>query len=907
MSFRILTLGRLAVHAGDTELTSLPAQPLRCGVLVYLAVERESTRDALMAMFWPERPPERARHSLSQTLYELRNELGEQWLEVQGDRLRTSGAVGADAIEFERAVALGEHERALQLYAGPFLEGVHLAETHEFEAWCDRQRSRLARLHRQARSAFISERVAHGDRAAALTAARRWVELDPLDDEAQHRFIELLAESGQRSEAIRQYETYAELLRRELEVEPLDETKALVARIREGGLEATLAKVGSPAPQAPAVEDQAPDTGGMEVTAASQAGPRVPARSPFRHRWLWWTAVGYAAAAFLGLQIAHLIVTAAGLPEASLRPFAALALFGFPIVVALVWALEPSLRGAAVDARAGPVPHLQKRPRLQTWRIGVVGVVALLSVAGGAAIWTRWPMTQRAGAGNERDPGPPPNHIAILYFDDVGEDKGLREFGDALTRALIDQFIPLSQLVIRSDNAVRQFRESDAPPDSIARRLNVAMLVDGSVARLADSVRVRVQLTEGRTGTALWAQTFAQPLKGEWDWTLIRAIGQDLAAALREQLGWEIRVREWRAGTVSHEAWQLAQRAYGFRRSGQQLLKTPNEAPLAADALRAADSLLSEAAKRDPDWVEPHLLRADLAEFWAILLSVPPQRSVEERRAALQTGLEHVERALKIDPGNPRALELRGVLTDAHLVFARPPDSLAEAELRERAERDFQEAVNRDPSLARAWARLSLIRFSRGQYDAAKFAAERAYEADAFHDRAEEILSILAKASFEMGDESEALRWCREGQRRFGRPPLLETELEILAWGESLRPDPARAWELVAQIERHPEPAIWGDRKQRLEMTVASVLARAGLRDSAIAVIERARLRNPSDPRRLPLEAAALARLGDGEGAVELLRRYLEREPVMGRQLLTRRQFEPLKRDPEYRALVSPN
>jgi DNA-binding SARP family transcriptional activator len=74
---QIKTLGRSAIFRDGTELKELEAQKQKVAILLYLAMEGAVSRDRLLTMFWPERSQEKARHSLSQVLYALRQELGE--------------------------------------------------------------------------------------------------------------------------------------------------------------------------------------------------------------------------------------------------------------------------------------------------------------------------------------------------------------------------------------------------------------------------------------------------------------------------------------------------------------------------------------------------------------------------------------------------------------------------------------------------------------------------------------------------------------------------------------------------------------------------------------------------------------------------------------------------------------
>ncbi len=91
MTLRLTTLGNPSAFLGPEEFTSLPGKPVTFGLLVFLAVEREATRDRLVSVFWPESTQENARHALSQTLYELRQTLGEDWVESAGNSVRVDG------------------------------------------------------------------------------------------------------------------------------------------------------------------------------------------------------------------------------------------------------------------------------------------------------------------------------------------------------------------------------------------------------------------------------------------------------------------------------------------------------------------------------------------------------------------------------------------------------------------------------------------------------------------------------------------------------------------------------------------------------------------------------------------------------------------------------------------------
>jgi DNA-binding SARP family transcriptional activator len=231
MDIHLITFGRLRCLLDDEELIDLPHQRSRCALLVYLAIEREASRESLYNLFWSDRDDEKARGALKQSLYELRRQLGADWIDPRPDPLTISALVRTDAADFEAAVQSGQLTAALELYRGDFLREFSLPNCKEFEFWVDRKRAHYARLHRTARRKRIAELMDTSAASDALLVARRWVELEPQDDEAQHKFIELLAATGERAEALRQYESYERQLAAD-QLQPLEQTVALVAALR---------------------------------------------------------------------------------------------------------------------------------------------------------------------------------------------------------------------------------------------------------------------------------------------------------------------------------------------------------------------------------------------------------------------------------------------------------------------------------------------------------------------------------------------------------------------------------------------------------------------------------------------------------------------------------------------------
>ncbi len=274
MSIRLTTFGGLKAFAGADELDWIQSQRLRAAILIYLAVERTAARTTLSRMFWPESDEERARQALRQNLYQLKQHLGDDWVEARSLDLRIRDDIEIDVVSFDAAVAHGNAEIAVRLYAGPFLDGVHLAEPNAWEDWVYAKRLSLARAFRSACRDWVQTCRSRGDLETAIEAAERWVAIDPQDDEGQHTLIETLADSGRRTDALRQFESYERVLAAE-GLTPLDETIQLIERIRNE-MEPGPAPVPGPGPLPP------------------PPGPGPPPPPPRPSQWLRRAAIALA-------------------------------------------------------------------------------------------------------------------------------------------------------------------------------------------------------------------------------------------------------------------------------------------------------------------------------------------------------------------------------------------------------------------------------------------------------------------------------------------------------------------------------------------------------------------------------------------------------------------------------------
>ena len=244
---------------GSFELFDGPGQPVRLstrkaeGLLTLLATRpgQPQARDKLCALLWPEVREAQARHSLRQTLLQLRKALSSAeaplFSDARGLQLSAS-AVSVDVIHMERCIALGTRDALLEAwhcYRGDLLEGFSVGEA-PFDDWLRSERERLRGQFAQALTQLVAIDGAAERHADAIRACSRLLELDPLREEAHRSLMRLLAAGGQRTAALQHYRAFAAKLRSQLCTEPDPLTQQLYAELE--GAASLRDSVSPPAP-----------------------------------------------------------------------------------------------------------------------------------------------------------------------------------------------------------------------------------------------------------------------------------------------------------------------------------------------------------------------------------------------------------------------------------------------------------------------------------------------------------------------------------------------------------------------------------------------------------------------------------------------------------------------------------
>jgi serine/threonine-protein kinase len=539
--------------------------------------------------------------------------------------------------------------------------------------------------------------------------------------------------------------------------------------------------------------------------------------------------------------------------------------------------LAEALRDAASRPDAQPLP----------WR-------RWMGVGLGAAAVVAAVLLSRDGAPAA---GPSLARVAVLYLRPQPPSPELEGLADALTELVIDELGQVAALEVLPPGAVQPFRAGAPSLEAVVRTLRAGVVVEGTVDSSSSRLRSTVRIIEGATLRQLASRSLERPVASP---EARAELARDLAGFVRARVGLEVRRRRDDREAPSGEVLDLVRRAEELADQAAAIDQL-GEPANALRKLEEADSVLQRAAAVAPAWGRIPVDRGWLARTRGLLLL--NEARVADAVACFRDGMAHADRALAGQADDAAALELRGTL-QMHLAWLGDPGAGAR---RDSAERDLRRAVALAPHRARAWYYLSSVLQERGLMAEAAVAASRAYREDAFVEEGPPVLQTLHFTALELGWSDSASHWCEEGKRRFPRDVrLAECRLTTLGWYGASRADASAAWRELSAIEAADSTGMLRQSATYRRAMVAAVLARAGLVDSAQAVM--ARVRRGEQPGEAPLldyyEAFVRTLAGDHDGALRLLERQLERAPETVDQIATTRWFSSLRADPRFRALV---
>jgi eukaryotic-like serine/threonine-protein kinase len=450
---------------------------------------------------------------------------------------------------------------------------------------------------------------------------------------------------------------------------------------------------------------------------------------------------------------------------------------------------------------------------------------------------------------------------------------------------------------------VLPFKGKDVTTDSIAKALSVGTIVSGTVAQSGDEVRVTVDMIDARTGSSIGSMSIKKTKADAF--ALQDTLVAEVSAALRKQIGDQVKVLTSKAGTRNAAAWEAYQRAKQTVAQGDSLLTT-GDIPGAMAALGRADAAFGAVAAQDDKWAAPVSQQAILKYRVARLSVGGPMTATSP---IIDAGLERANKALTIAPNDPDALEARGSLRYLQWLLNLTPAGESDKAM-SASENDLMAAIKTNPAQASAMNVLSHLQIAQGRTADGKGTAGDAYLADPYLTDANKTVWRLFQASMDLDLTTESKKWCDEGARRFPNDyRFSECRLWLLMLrSQDTMPTPAKVWKaydafLEADKVDKPEFA-----KRKGMMLAAMALNRAGLADSAKSVIGRAQGDESVDQTGdlAYLEAMARAQLDEKDKAISLLSRYYAKNPQR-KAFISHDEawyFKSLENEPRYKALV---
>lgn len=536
-------------------------------------------------------------------------------------------------------------------------------------------------------------------------------------------------------------------------------------------------------------------------------------------------------------------------------------------------------------AGAGPGPARGSRGR-RSWRGPVMAGAVLAAIVAGVLMARDAPGPDAAAA--DRADRSPTIHVDELR--DFSPGDAAPDLAGALTMELMGRLSESETLRVISLARAGGVATATAQPSFVVR---------GGVIRSDSLVRVTTILTDGASGATL-DRVMAEAAPGPAA-ALTEQLGEDLARQIRRRVGRAIEDHARGATSKNERALALVRAAIRDIEASDSLRRA-GALEVSVMALAAADSQLALAETLAPGWSEPFVQRAEAAyrEMWLYLY--PPQRDPARVASAIQTGLRNADAALRIAAHDAAALELRGLLSHWQWLTRSSGSETELEEARRRAEADLRLATDLDPSRGRAWAALSAILESRGDFAAANLAARRALRADPYLENVVEIAVRLFTTSLEVGDARAAAHWCEELHRRQPGSWLADyCVLAPVAWNgpppgagvDSIR----RMWDRAMAHRSGVGPA--GARLSRLG---AIALAKAGSVDQLREVLASTDPAEP-DPEVWALNAWGHLVLDEEELAVLALERLAALSLRAAPHYIQSRRFTALRDEPRIRAI----
>jgi adenylate cyclase len=407
-----------------------------------------------------------------------------------------------------------------------------------------------------------------------------------------------------------------------------------------------------------------------------------------KRRNVYKVAVAYAVVGWLVIQISSTVLPTFHAPEWVVQTVVVLVALGFPVALVIAWAFELTPQGLK---RAEDV-DLAARPSRKSYAwIYVVVVGAAFSI--GLFFVGRYTASRTSEDGRPGGPSLPQKSIAVLPFVDLSQAKDQEYFCDGISEEILDALAKVDGLRVVARTSSFSFKGKNADVSEIAQKLNVQNVLEGSLRREGNRVRITAQLVDTRNGFHIWSDTFERELQG------VFAVQDEITRAIVDALKIKLAVAPPVHPSQNTEAYDLYLRGLYFSNKSDE------------QSLRKSLSLFQEALDKDPNFARAW---TGIAKAWLWLadaylrpLDAYPKAkeaasralALDERDAEAHSYLGETKRMLDRDLAGEeqelkRALEIDRNSAPAHLFMAALKTAQGELEV---GVKEIQEAEKLDP------------------------------------------------------------------------------------------------------------------------------------------------------------------------------------------------------------------
>jgi len=316
--------------------------------------------------------------------------------------------------------------------------------------------------------------------------------------------------------------------------------------------------------------------------------------SEFKRRGVIRMAAAYLAVAWLLAQVLDLVTESFAAPDWVMQMALGMLALGLPFALVMAWAFK--VRPESSEQEEPDADELVPRIAGGSRVLNIVTSIALVLAIGFIA----W---DKLGPGDEPASVNVDRSVAVLPFADLSATGGQQWFADGLTEEILNALARLPELKVTARTSSFEFRDTNIAVGSIAEKLGVAHVVEGSVRRVGEELRVTAQLIRAEDGFHLWSEVYDRQAADLLD--VQRDVAEKVAAALDVLLDEDRRRSMFATGTRSFAAFEA------FMRGNEAFRDAHLRDPAYEATLAEANTYFERAIELDPGYAMAAVLHAD--------------------------------------------------------------------------------------------------------------------------------------------------------------------------------------------------------------------------------------------------------------------------------------------------------